>query len=262
MAQVSSISRVGTTEPFELQVARGQISYHRPLFKFGFNADVQNVEETIWDLGGLYPYPAAAGLIYASSTATTDTSAGTGARTIFIGGLDANYNEVSETVTLNGQTQVATTNNYIRVYRAYVITAGSGGTAAGDIYIGTSGATAGVPNGTTYARITLGHNQTLMTPYTVPAGHTLYLSRGTISSGTASAGNQFITARLVARSFGGVFRTQTKITLVTGFIDFDWEIPLAVTEKSDIEVRAVVSLAQSNALSATYEGYLVKNDAD
>ena len=32
--EVSSISRVGTSEPFELQVARGQIAYHKPLFQY------------------------------------------------------------------------------------------------------------------------------------------------------------------------------------------------------------------------------------
>jgi hypothetical protein len=42
MAIVSSVSRVGTTEPFELQVARGQISYHKTIFKFGYNSVVGN----------------------------------------------------------------------------------------------------------------------------------------------------------------------------------------------------------------------------
>ncbi len=43
MAQeVSSISRVGTTEPFELQVARDQVAYHETQFKFGFNPDIDD----------------------------------------------------------------------------------------------------------------------------------------------------------------------------------------------------------------------------
>ena len=47
MAEKSSISRVGKTEPFELQVARGQISYHKTNFKFGFNPLVVNSLETV-----------------------------------------------------------------------------------------------------------------------------------------------------------------------------------------------------------------------
>ena len=38
--EVSSISRIGTSEPFELQVSRGQIAYHKQLFKFGNNPTV------------------------------------------------------------------------------------------------------------------------------------------------------------------------------------------------------------------------------
>ena len=50
MAQeVSSITRVGTSEPFELQVARGQIAYHNTLFKFGFNPYVGS--NKIWHAG-------------------------------------------------------------------------------------------------------------------------------------------------------------------------------------------------------------------
>jgi len=58
--EVSSISRVGTSEPFELQVARGQISFHKTVFKFGYNAAVGAATETIWEQGGLYAYPASA----------------------------------------------------------------------------------------------------------------------------------------------------------------------------------------------------------
>ena len=260
MAQVSSISRVGTTEPFELQVARGQITYHSAFFKFGFNPDIQNTEETIWDQGGIYTYPSSAAVVYASSTSANDTSAGTGARTLVITGLDANYNEISETVSLNGQTQVATTKSYIRIYRAHVATAGSGG-AAGIIYVATSGASAGTPTGTVYVRISLTDNQAQMAVYTVPAGHTLYLVRGSLSSGTETA-NAYITARLVARPFGGVFRTQAKVTLIDGFIDFDWELPLRIEEKTDIEARATCSKAQANSVAASFEGVLVKNDGN
>ena len=54
--EVSSISRVGTSEPFELQVSRGQVAWHYPLFKFGNNTTVGDSLETIWAEGGLYSY--------------------------------------------------------------------------------------------------------------------------------------------------------------------------------------------------------------
>ena len=48
MAVASSVTRTGRNEPFELQLARGQISYHKSIFKFGFNPDVDDSLETVW----------------------------------------------------------------------------------------------------------------------------------------------------------------------------------------------------------------------
>ena len=183
MAIVSSVSRVGTTEPFELQVARGQISYHKTIFKFGFNSDIDNSLETVWAQGGLYSHPSSASTMTVSSSSTADTSAGTGARTVEIFGLDADYNEVSETITLNGQTAVTTTNTYLRMNRAIVRSAGSGEQNAGVIYVGTGTVTAGVP-ANKYATIAVGDNQTLMCVWTVPAGYSAYLTQTDVTVAT------------------------------------------------------------------------------
>ena len=64
----SSISRFGLTEPFELQVARGQIAYHESVFKFGFNPDVDDSLETVWSQGGLYSYLTSASVLKVSSS--------------------------------------------------------------------------------------------------------------------------------------------------------------------------------------------------
>jgi hypothetical protein len=55
-------------------------------------------------------YAAAALQMTVSSSSASDTSAGTGARTVLITGLNANYAVISESVTMNGQTAVTTTN--------------------------------------------------------------------------------------------------------------------------------------------------------
>jgi len=90
MGVYSSVSRQGQYEPFELQVARGQIDAHKALFKFGINGDVGTSVETVWAQGGTYVYPAAATVMKISSSSADDASAGTGARSIAIFGLDAN----------------------------------------------------------------------------------------------------------------------------------------------------------------------------
>ncbi len=128
MAEVSSITRVGKTEPFELQVARGQLSYHKTIFKFGFNPDIDASLETVWAQGGLYTYLSSASTLYISSSSTADTAAGTGARNVTVFGLDADWNEVSVTVDLSGYTgvQLGTASNLIRVNRINVHTARTG----------------------------------------------------------------------------------------------------------------------------------------
>ena len=137
---------VATSVPYSLRVAEGQVTGATSLFKFGFNADVDTTEETVWSGGGDLVYPGAAGEVYISSDDTNDVNpGGTGARTIKIQGLDANYLEIEEDIALNGQTQVITTKEYLRIFRAYVLTAGSNGGTAGTVYVGTTGATAGVP---------------------------------------------------------------------------------------------------------------------
>ena len=259
MAIPSSVTRFGKNEPFELQMARNQIFDHKSIYKFGFNADINGTEETIWDGGGIYAYPSAATVMKVSSSSANDTSAGTGARTVTVSGLDSDYNEAEETVSLNGQTEVLTTTSFIRVYRAFVETAGSGGTAAGDIYVGTGTVTAGVP-ATVYAKITLGQNQTLMSVWTVPAGYTAYMLRANLSSSTANT-NQYVTVRLIQRPFGGVFRTQVRTTLQRGDEEFRFPIPLSFPEKTDIEARAVSS-GSNNLVASDFTIVYIKNESN
>jgi hypothetical protein len=261
MASVlSSISRFGLTEPFDLQVARGQITGHKTIFKFGNNPDINGALETIWSRGGLYVYPTSAIQMKVSSSSADDAALGTGARTVSVEGLDQNYNEVAETVTLTGQTEVLTTNTFIRVFRAFVITAGSGGTAAGTIYVGTGTVTAGVP-ATVYAEIALGDNQTTMAMWTVPAGYTLYVYRGTFSAASNNAA-QYILGKFVVRPFGGVFRNAADVTVNSSAIPYDFEIPLAIPEKSDIEARAIALSGTNFYVTASFEGVYILNDGN
>jgi len=248
MTVYRSISQVGTFEPFELQVARSQIFEHKNVFKFGFNPDVNGTEETIWDVGGIYAYPGSA----VAMTVTTDagTPANDNGVQVLVSGLDADYNEVSEEVTLAGSGTATTTQTFLRVNRAYV----SGSQApTGNLNI-TNG-------GTTYARITLGENQTLMALWTVPAGYTAFLDHVNIATGTTNA-NQYVTAQIVQRQLGGVFRVMMKQTLGSGGVaDFLLRYPISVPEKTDLEVRAISS-GSNNLISANFSMIYIKNETD
>ena len=255
--EYSSISRFGLTEPFELQVARGQIMAHRSVVVFGYNPDVDTSRVTVWPYTGIIPFPAAALQLKVSSSDANDTAAGTGARTVYVAGLDANYNEIEEIVTLNGQTAVLTTQSFLRVNNAYVATAGSGLSAAGDIYFGDGVVTAGVP-ATVYDTIKFDYNQRITGSYTVPAGYTAYLVQGLFSAGQPGGSAQVV-GRLLTIGTDGIRRAAAITTVNNGVADYTFEYPFRVPEKTTIEATAQGS-SNNNEASAMFILLLVSND--
>jgi len=256
VVDIRSISQVGTYEPFALQVSRGQIPGHRSVVVFGYNPDVDQTRVTVWPYTGILPLPAAALQMKVSSSSANDTANGTGARTVFVAGLDANHNEISEIVTLNGQTAVLTTQSFLHINNAYVATAGSGLSAAGDIYFGDGTVTAGVP-ATVYDLIKFDYNQRITGSYTIPAGYTAYVSQGLFSAGQPSGSSQ-VSGRLMSIGVDGIRRTAAITTVNNGVADYLFEYPLQIPEKTTLEATAQGS-ANNNEASAMFILVLVYN---
>ena len=255
--ELSSISRIGRTEPFELQVARGQITGHRSVVVFGYNPDVDQTQVTVWPYTDALSLPAAPLQMKVSSSSTDDTANGTGARTVFVAGLDANHNEISEIVTLNGQTEVLTTKSFLHINNAYVATAGSGLSAAGDIYFGDGTVIAGVP-ATVYDLIKFDYNQRITGSYTIPAGYTAYVSQGLFSAGQPGGSSQ-VRGRLITIGPDGIRRTAAITTVNNGVADYVFEYPLQIPEKTTLEATAQGG-GNNNEASAMFILVFIKND--
>jgi len=209
--------------------ATGTVVGDKHIYKFGFNQDINNIEETVWEQGGLYIYPTTA----VAMTVTSLSGATDNGVQVVVEGLDANYDELSETVTLAGAGTAVTTGTFIRVNRGYI----HGSQApAGNITISNGG--------TNYAYVN-GDYQTLMALWTVPAGYTAYLKQTDITVHTEQ-NNKFGTIRIVSRSFGGVFRTQDAFTAADGYVSRTYSTPVTFEEKTDIEVRAIASSSQAS----------------
>lgn len=253
-----SISRVGVTEPFELQVARGQITGHSTVLVSGTFPTLGTSQATVWNRGGIYVYPATAQVMVVASSSANDAAAGTGARTVVIQGLDASYNQIEETVTLNGQTGVNTTNSFLRVTHMYVATAGSGLAAAGTISVGTGTVTAGVP-AVVYLNY-LAQSGATSAVWTVPAGYTAYINAIQASSGNATAGQWTNFGLFIASSQGGPLDSTLQwITSNGGNAQISIPYPIAVPEKIDFEIRAISTTA-STSVDANMQIVYVKND--
>ena len=260
MSEVASISRYGKTEPFGLQVARGQMAWHSVVHVFGYNPDVDSgSEETVWTAGGLLSHPESATVMKVSSTSANDTSAGTGARTVYILGTNGTGGYTSETVTLNGQTAVDTVHAYFSIERITVLTVGSGGANAGNINIGVGVVTAGVP-ATIYGQIATGENNSLMGHWTCPTGYTGYMVSGSISSGTES-GSNYITGRLKLRGADDIVRTAAIVTAANTAASFEFDYPVKI-EAGECVTATVVTTANNEAVSSYFQILLVKNSGD
>jgi hypothetical protein len=258
MTAPSSVTRTGKNEPWELQVSRGQITWHESVTIFGYNSDVDQVMETVWPYGGLLAFPSAALQLKVSSDNANDTANGTGARTVFLSGLDAGHNTISETIALSGQTAVTTVKSYLHVNQCYVATAGTSDGAEGTIYFGTGTVTAGVP-ATVYDVIQYDYNTRITGSYTIPAGYTGYVSQGLFSSGQSS-GSGPVTGRLVTRGTDDIRRTAAIVTINNGAADYVFEYPIVVPEKTTIEAQAI-GTGNNNACSSMFILVLIKNNA-
>ena len=242
----------------DLAVSRGHSQGYRSLYKFGYNPDVDTTEETVWGNAGDYIWLDSAVTMFVSSTSANDSGTGIGARTILIQGLDEDYNEIEETITLNGQTQVATQLSYLRVYRSFVTLAGSNEGTSGVIYIGSSGATGGVPNSSVYASISIG-NQTQIAAYTVPAGHTLYIDEINFTAAVSQA-QKLVHCKFNSRDHGSnVFRTRFVQVIQSNQLIQSFKYPQEFAEKTDLECR-VSTDTTNTAIGASFQGVLIKNE--
>jgi hypothetical protein len=162
-----------------LQIALGCHDGITFMNKFGANSAVGTSYEDIWNPGALWvPLPAATVLDVSSSHAD-DTLLGDGLRTLHIFGLDANYEEISEIVEMDGLTPVQTENIYLFVNRVHGDTGGVDAVNAGDIYVAddSTAHTDGVPNtaAAIQSKIVVGEGQSQLARYTVPAGKRAFM---------------------------------------------------------------------------------------
>lgn len=237
--------------PFNLQVAQGLVPGYSSLSVFGYNPDLDQTEESVWPDGGTVPHPTvAAQLTVVSTNAADDGSpAGTGARTVYIEGVDGSYNTVSETITMNGTTGVTTANSYLYINQFYVVTVGSGGANAGEI-------TAKLST-TLYDLIGAEENNRTTGHYCVPAGYTAYLVVGIFSAGQLS-GSTSVTGYLRTHGPDGILRVVAVTTLNNGSAQYDFANPVRVPEKHCIGATAIGS-ANNNSVSSMFNIMLVQN---
>lgn len=207
----------------KMMIALGRVPKARHIHKFGARTGILTTPATVWD-DGTAPYPWSA-----FDTAQVLTITGTDAGLpITVVGLDANYDEITEEIEVGA----TGTTEFKRVARAFV----TGTTAnVSDVFIRVGGAT-----GTIVSLINAGKAQTLMCIYTIPRNHTGLLLKGVA---TASADKdmiiEFYGRFLLEDGSYGPFRIQHEANLYQNSYVYEFGIPLALPEKTDLDVRVL-----------------------
>lgn len=241
MGTYSSATRQGAYEPFDLQVARGQVDGHSTVNIYGYQPSVGTTSIPVWENATAYTYPVAATTMFVSGTAG-DTAK------ITIVGLNASYAIISEVVTMNGATPVATVNQYFRINSMFVST-GSATNPAGIVYLKNSG------GAVTYAQINAGIGRTQAAIYTVPAGYTYFLQR--VNVYTSLNGNDYVTYQNKTITAAGVVQVTQQAPFAMGYEALRI-MPRPILEKTDIQLMARVQTG-TGAVAISQEGYLIKN---
>ena len=238
--------------------------------KFGENTsiDTGTTPEDIWNGGGVYTgFPTtAAEQFQVFSSSVNDTSAGTGARTIRVFYLDSDYkmfdangNYLYFDVTLNGTSQVNTGVTGTRIWRAYVLTAGSGTSNLGTITCRWATTTANIffvmPANTAGAPA---YGQTEVACFTIPAGYTGYLRsyRASMADNTANSAQ----IAFWTREPGMAVRLQRPFTISTSYhFNVDLYGALSFPEKTDLSLRCTSVQNNGASIQASFGFLLIKN---
>ena len=220
-------------------------------FKYGRNTDVGSTAEDIWPLGGDYDFVGertAEKIDCVSSDVDDDGApADTGARTIFIEGLDANYDPQLEVLIMDGQTPVQSEFTYMRVFRTQNVTAGSTGINEGNITCD------GTDSGDVAAYILAGTGSTLQAVYTVPNGKRAVFTNATFSvNKNKDAEIEFFVRPPGADS---AWRKGSLINVYQNTIIFGDLTVGVLPARTDIRIRAS-SVAATAAVSANFMVYL------
>lgn len=269
----SSISRMGTIEPFDLQVSRNQIAYHTPLniFGYGTTGTTAGLFVTMWENSPTtnYVFLTTPAQLYLASTQAGDSGA-----LITINGLDSNYNAISEVLALGGTagTGVITAKTYWRINNISV-TVNSTVQPTGVITIQNQAATSGAVeyaqiNTTTYNGSTVSLGTSQMAVYTVPNGYTAQLTRFTANSSFTGNTANYTTYRAVAQ-FPSVLNSSAtfikRIVLQSPFVqqyNIQRNFPFAYPAGTDVQWQIAPSATTAATVGINIGGVLIANSTD
>ena len=230
---------------WEAAVALGKTGGNEAWNIFGYNTDAGTDLRAMWYRGDTtdYVFPSAAQIMQIKSTEAADTM------NLLIQGLDANYDRISETVTLAGTSIVSTTNEYLRLNGAIILA----GSNAGTIDIGDD--LGGTP--TYYKGIRPGDGRCQESFSTIPRGYQFALYRIDAFSADTTASKPGIFRNYVANPAGRILNVAR--TTFFNSMNIQRRIPFVYQEKTDIQLQ-LAPLSGTHEMGVFAEGVLHEMD--
>ena len=234
-------------EEFKLDVSRGKARGAEVRNIFGQNDAQTTTFRAVWELSNTtdYVFPSTAQIMRVASDDATDAGV-----QILIKGLDADYLEISEVVTLTATT-VDTTKQFLRIND--VVTVGTQNlVTTSTVTVKDTGLT------TTFAQINPGHGRNQASIYTVPANCEFYLYRLDGFSADDSNPPQEKAAKfrnVVTLSSGIVLRVAT--TEFFNQMNIQRRFPFKYSGKTDIQLQ-MATFGGTHPVSIFGEGILIK----
>jgi len=223
----SSDNESTTSADFMTQVARGKVTGASQVNLFAFSNNVPNTFYTLWENTGTtqYAFPASAVVMTLASTSASDNTQAT----VLISGLDSTWALQTETVTLNGTTNVTTVKSFLRINSMVLTSPGTSQASNVGIITAKNG-------GITYAQINAGIGKNQAAVYSVPNGYTMYLYSINAFNGDASAGN-FLNYQV--KSTNNALTHPVTLTVLQTSFDSRYQVPrvnpFPYTQKTDIQ---------------------------
>ena len=240
---VSTIGGSAQGKLWSMQIAQGLIAGHTVEQVTGYNPST-SAGDAVWSGGTAFPWSsfATAQTLYLKSSTNNATDR---SMSILIDGLDSNYANQTEVITLNAsdsRTAVATTKQFLRIHN---IQCNGADTNVGDIITTVTSGT-----GTVVSKISAGRGSARAGCFTIPAGYTGYLFKGDASSTAATVVN------FMARYYGKAFMVVHVAIVDNSTYIYDFPFPMPLPEKTDMYCTIE---AGSGKTAVNYEILLVAN---
>jgi len=252
----ANVTAIVEPSEFYFSVIQGNVSGHTGHTTYGRvpELDINQIFD-VTPFGDMTWLPSAE-TVKISSDNVNDTSAGTGLRTVVLYGLSATHTEQSETLILDGITEVTSANTYLRINYMRGATVGSSNKNQGTIVL------QGTTTPGTLSQIEPEKGASEQLAFTVPAGKTCYITnlRASVTAAVGTGPKEGL-LQFWVKPLNGPWTMPASEGLTSdgGPAWFNPMMPLVIPEKSD--VKMVAQSRQNNSQITSITQYVMVENA-